>query len=83
MEVNNNEVQANVNRVVWMIIFMVVAVALAAMEWKDQGFSLMGWFLATGIWSAICGISYSICDWLILARSGENTSVSNVHSKNI
>jgi hypothetical protein len=76
METKNDNLKTDINRLVWMIIFFLVACALAIMEWQERELPLMGWFLAAGVWSAICGIGYSVCDWLLQAGS-KSSSASN------
>ena len=55
----------NINRLVWMAIFLLVAAYFAWMKLGGEPLTMVGWFIAAGVWSAICGIGYSICDWLI------------------
>jgi hypothetical protein len=54
-----------INRLVWMGIFIAVAAAIAWMEIQSDRLPMIGWFLAAGIWSAVCGIGYSVCDWIV------------------
>ncbi len=83
MEINNNEMTLTIKRIAWMIILFPVGVVLATMEWGAEQSSLMGCFLATGIWSAFWGCGYSLCDWVIQLRYEESTPDSNIHSKNM
>ena len=57
-----------INRVFWMILFLAVVGALAWSEWRSDSISGMGWFLATSLWSAVCGIGYSVADWWVINR---------------
>ncbi len=57
------------NRIVWIALFFALSVTFAWLEWRSEGRSTMGWFLATGLWSAACGIGFSGGEWWI-RRSG-------------
>ncbi len=59
-----------INRIVWMMIFLVVSAIFAWSEWGNAPQSAVGWFLATSLWSAVCGIGYSVCDWWVVYRRG-------------
>lgn len=65
MDKNDSDLKTTINRLVWMLIFITVAAALVILEWQDNRYPWMGWFLAAGMWSAICGIGYSVCDWIL------------------
>ncbi|MDH5191628.1 MAG: hypothetical protein OEW89_10325 [Gammaproteobacteria bacterium] len=54
-----------VHRIIWMIVFFAGAILLLVTEWNDQSANAVGWFLATGIWSAICGIGFSVGEWFM------------------
>lgn len=56
------------NRIIWIALFLMVAAMLAWAEWQDSGQPGIGWFLAASLWSAVCGIGYSACDWLLRDR---------------
>lgn len=55
----------NINRLVWMGIFLAVAGLIAWREYDAEWMPMMGWFLAAGVWSAACGIGYSVSDWIV------------------
>ena len=57
-----------INRVLWMMLFLTVVGALAWSEWRSTSISGMGWFLATSLWSAVCGIGYSVADCWVVSR---------------
>ena len=56
---------ADINRVAWGVIFFLGATIFLWMEWQDDSGSPMAWFLLTSLWSAVCGIGYSVVHWLI------------------
>lgn len=57
------------NRLIWIVIFLSVSATLAWAEWRSEAGSGIGWFLAVSLWSALCGIGYSVGDWLLRGRS--------------
>lgn len=60
-----------VNRFIWIGVFVCVTAALAWFEWNTGSGSAVGWFLATSFWSALCGIGFTVSDWLFGSRGGE------------
>jgi hypothetical protein len=56
---------ADFNRVSWMVIFLLGAGIFVWLEWQGGGGSTMVWFLLASLWSAVCGISYTVLDWFI------------------
>ncbi|MDH5352931.1 MAG: hypothetical protein OEY09_00700 [Gammaproteobacteria bacterium] len=56
---------SNINRVVWGIIFFLGAAIFFWMDWQDDHGAAMGWFMLTGLWSAVCGIGYTVVHWLL------------------
>jgi hypothetical protein len=56
-------------RVAWMVIFLAGAGALAWLEWRADEPSDMAWFLYTGLWSAVCGIGYTLMHWYKVDRA--------------
>ncbi len=56
---------AIINRVLWIIIFFVGCIYFALLEWHDEDSQALGWFLLTGLWSAFCGIGFTILDWVL------------------
>ncbi len=59
---------AAVIRVAWMVIFMLGTAAFAWLDWRGSVPSAMAWFLLTGLWSAICGIGYTLMHWFKVER---------------
>ncbi len=55
----------NANRIIWIIIFLTGSLYMAILEWGDEQHHALGWFLFTSLWSALCGIGFTIFDWLI------------------
>ena len=58
-----------INRITWIVIFLLVSVLLAWAEWRNGPGSGVGWFLAVSLWSAVSGIGFSICDWLLRGKA--------------
>ena len=56
---------ADINRVAWGVIFFLGVAIFAWMEWQDAAGSAMGWFILISLWSAVCGIGYSVVHWFI------------------
>ena len=56
------------NRVLWMAVFILGAGVFAWIEWRGGEGSAMGWFIETSVWSAVCGIGFTVCEWLGGAR---------------
>ena len=59
---------ARTNRVIWIFIFLGGFFYFALLEWGDEKNRALGWFLLTGLWSAFCGIGYTVFDWFIRFR---------------
>lgn len=53
------------NRITWILLFFLGTAVFSWNEWQDDTNSFMGWFLLTSIWSAACGISYTVVDWFL------------------
>jgi len=53
------------NRVVWIGLFLAVSATFAWLEWRSGADSAMGWFLATSLWSALCGIGFTVSEWWV------------------
>ena len=51
-------------------MFLVGAEAFACLKWRDAQQSLMGWFLLTSLWSAVCGVGFTVSRWWIAVRGG-------------
>ena len=56
---------AEINRVAWMVIFLLGTAVFAWMEWHSSSNSAMVWFMLTSMWSAVCGIGYTVLHWFI------------------
>lgn len=54
-----------INRILWMIVFFAGVIYFALLEWRDESSQALGWFLLTGLWSAFCGIGFTILDWVL------------------
>lgn len=57
------------NRVIWMVIFLLGTGIFAWLEWRGGDGSTMAWFMLTSLWSAVCGISYTVIHWFIVERT--------------
>jgi hypothetical protein len=55
----------DINRIAWGVVFFLGAMTFVWMEWQDDNWSPMGWFLLTSLWSAVCGIGYTVVHWLM------------------
>jgi len=53
------------NRIIWSIIFIAGSAWFVWYDWNEGSSSPMAWFLVTGLWSAFCGIAYSLVHWLL------------------
>ncbi|MDH5394200.1 MAG: hypothetical protein OEY11_13520 [Gammaproteobacteria bacterium] len=53
------------NRLAWIVIFFIGTVFFSFSKLDDATDSFMGWFLLTSFWSAVCGIGYTVMDWMI------------------
>lgn len=51
---------AKLNRYLWMLIFFLGIAVSIWLEWLAKTTSPMAWFLVTGIWSAVCGIGFTV-----------------------
>ena len=56
-------------RVSWMAIFLLGTAFLAWFELRSDSGSAMVWFMFTGLWSAVCGIGYTVHHWLVVERA--------------
>lgn len=57
------------NRVLWMVLFLVGTAIFAWLELQDTGGNTMVFFLLTSLWSAVCGIGYTVMHWFIARRA--------------
>ena len=60
---------AKVNRIIWIVFFLTGCTYFAFLEWGDERSQALGWFLLTGLWSALCGIGFTLFDWVIRFKS--------------
>lgn len=65
---------ADINRIVWMVLFLLGVVVFAWITWQDGSSSQMAWFILTSLWSAVCAIGYSILHWFIVDRKTESNT---------
>jgi hypothetical protein len=56
------------NRLFWMILFLLGTTIFAWFEWQSNGNSKMVFFMFTSLWSAFCGIAYTVMHWFIDKR---------------
>jgi len=57
------------NRLVWMVLFLLGTALFAWWEWHDNSGSQMAWFMLTSLWSAVCGIGYTVIHWFVSDRT--------------
>lgn len=55
----------DINRAAWGVLFLLGAAVFVWMEWQDNNWSPMVWFMLTSFWSAACGIGYTVVHWFI------------------
>jgi hypothetical protein len=60
-------------RVTWMVIFLLGTTLFAWLELRSDSGSAMVWFMLTGLWSAVCGIVYTIHYWYVIERPARNS----------
>jgi len=61
-------------RVTWMTIFLLGVAIFAWLELRSDNGSTMVWFMLTGLWSAVCGIAYTVHHWFVVERTAHNSS---------
>jgi len=59
------------NRLFWMVLFLVGTSIFALIELRSSSGSQMLFFILTSLWSALCAIAYTILHWF-LARQTNN-----------
>jgi len=57
------------NRLAWMVLFLLGTALFAWWEWQDNNGSQMAWFMLTSLWSAGCGIGYTVIHWFVSDRT--------------
>ena len=60
---------ADINRIIWMIVFLLGMIAFGWQEWHDNSGSKIAWFLMTSIWSAVCAIAYTVLHWFLVEKN--------------
>jgi len=56
------------NRLLWMLLFLIGTVFFAWLEWQGKQSAPMMFFLMTSLWSAVCGIGYTVMHWFFARR---------------
>lgn len=74
---DNKSKKHTINRISWIGIFLIVSTVLVWTQIQGDQDSGMGWFLALSLWSAVCGIGFSVCDWLLRGRIQPSASDSS------
>lgn len=59
------------NRSLWIGLFLGVSTILVWLEWRSETGSAMGWFLVLSLWSALCGIGFTIVEWWLGSRGSK------------
>lgn len=59
---------AEVNRIFWMIAFLLGVIVFGWLEWQDSNSSQIAWFMLTSLWSAVCAIGYTVIDWFLVDK---------------
>lgn len=72
---NQRMTMAVVIRAAWMASFLLGAAAFAWLEWRSGEPSSMVWFLLTGLWSAVCGVGYTLMHWMMVERTARRFRV--------
>jgi len=57
------------NRLVWMVLFLFGTALFAWWDWQGNSDSQMAWFMLTSLWSAICGIGYTVVHWFVSGKT--------------
>jgi len=57
------------NRLLWMGLFLLGTAVFAWLEWQSNSGSEMAFFMLTSLWSAICGIGYTVMYWFVARRT--------------
>lgn len=62
------------NRLLWMFLFLIGTALFAWLEWHGSESSAMIFFMLTSLWSAVCGIGYTIMHWVFTRRINSQKS---------
>ena len=59
---------AKLNRYIWMAIFFAGIFSSIWLEWQTETASPVMWFLITGVWSAVCGIGFTVMNVFVKTK---------------
>ncbi len=59
---------SKLNRYGWMVIFFIGIFVAIWLEWQSETASPVMWFLVTGVWSAICGIGFTVMNVFVKTK---------------
>lgn len=51
-----------------MVIFFIGVIVSVWLEWLAKTASPMAWFLVTGVWSAVCGIGFTVTNIFVTVK---------------
>jgi len=60
-------------RAAWMFVFLLGTALLIWREWSRDDGSAMAGYLFSGLWSATCGIGYTVSRWCAAERLPRRT----------
>jgi hypothetical protein len=53
------------NWLIWSVTFFFGALLFALIEWHSTSAGAIGWFISVSLWSAFCGIGFTIVEWIL------------------
>ena len=53
------------NRYIWASIFIIGSAIFVWIEWHSASSGAIGWFLSVSLWSAFCGIGFTVIEWIM------------------
>jgi hypothetical protein len=53
------------NWLTWTVVFIVGTLIFTWVEWHSDTAGALGWFISISIWSMVCGIGFSVVEWII------------------
>jgi len=59
------KISRKLNWFIWSMIFFIGALLIALAEWQSESAGVIGWFIYTSLWSAWCGIGFTIVEWIL------------------
>jgi predicted membrane protein len=59
---------AEINRIFWMLVFLLGAAVFGWLSWQDNSSSTIAWFMLTSLWSAVCAIAYTVLHWFLVDK---------------